>query len=73
MRTLLIILLAMSLMSCKVHIATNFKIVTKERSYYTDKVTYINDSVMFYEKYRNGLPKAPYIVPYRGTEIIPSN
>lgn len=63
MRTLLIILLALLSISCKTYIATNYKLVTRERSYYTDKITYINDSIMFFEKYRNGMPKAPYMIP----------
>lgn len=72
MKTFLIIILAFLLMSCKPQIATNYKLVTKERNYYTNKLTFVNDSIMFYETNRKGKPKASFILPFRGTEIIPS-
>ena len=70
MRTLLILLLALFFLSCKTYIATKYKLVTKNRNYYTDKITFVNDSIMFYEKHRNGNPKAPLFIPYSGTKII---
>jgi PhoPQ-activated pathogenicity-related protein len=72
MRTILIIILALFFLSCKTYISTNYKLVTKERSYYTDKITFVNDSIMFYEKNRKGKPKAAYLIPFKGTKIISS-
>lgn len=72
MKTFLIIILAFVLMSCKPQIATNYKVVTRERNYYTDKLTYVNDSIMFFEKNRKGKPKAAFAIPYKDTEIITS-
>lgn len=59
-------------MACKTQITTNYKVVTKERNYYTDKITFINDSIMFYETNRKGKPKASFMLPYKGTKIISS-
>ncbi|TDO96159.1 hypothetical protein EV145_112133 [Flavobacterium sp. 245] len=73
MRALLIGFLLISLLSCKTHIVTKYKIVTKERSYYTDEITYSNDSIKFYEKKRNGSLRGVFIIPFRNSEIIPSN
>ena len=70
MKTLLIIILALFFLSCKTYTVTNYKIVTKERNYYTDKITFMNDSIMFYEKQRNGKPKAHLVIPNSGTKII---
>ncbi|UWY28822.1 hypothetical protein N4T20_02605 [Flavobacterium sp. TR2] len=73
MRTIIILIIALFCMSCKVHIATKFKIVTKERNYYTENITYRNDSIMFAEKCRNGLSKDTLKILYKSVKIIPTN
>lgn len=73
MRTIIILIIALFCMSCKVHIATKFKIVTKERNYYTDSIMYKNDSIMFAEKCRNGRLKDTIKIHSRSAEIIHFN
>jgi hypothetical protein len=72
MRTITIFFIALLCMACKSHYATNYKLVTKERSYYTNKLSYVNDSIMFYETDRRGNPKAAYTIPFKETKIISS-
>jgi len=70
MKTLLIILLALFLMSCKTHLVTNYQIVTKKRNYYTNNIVYKNDSIVFFETNRKGLPKASCKIAFKDSEII---
>lgn len=73
MRKITILLIALICMSCKTRLATNYKIVTAKRKYYTNKISYVNDSILFCETNRKGLPKVPYTLPYKDCEIISAN
>lgn len=64
------ILLLIILSSCKTHYTTNYKVVTKERAYYTNNITCINDSIMLYENGRNGYPRRMFLIPVLETKII---
>lgn len=73
MRTIIILIIALICMSCKGHMPKNYKVVRKERNYYTEKITYFNDSIMFLEKCRNGRLKDTIKIQSDRTEIIPIN
>jgi len=45
MKTISIILIALSFASCKTTIATNYKISTKDRNYYCNDYSIVNDTI----------------------------
>lgn len=71
--TLVAIAVIFFMASCKVHIVTNYLIKTKSCNYYTEKYAYTSDakdSIIFWEKKRNGLPKNAITLAYKDAIII---
>jgi hypothetical protein len=63
------ILLLILFVSCKTHIATNYKITQDKRNYYVNSFEVINDSLCFSELDRSGQPHGSYKIPYCGVVI----
>ena len=74
MKKLVLILAIASLTACSTnHFATNYKIQTEKRNYYTNAYEVKGNEIVFSEFCRNGSSRGTFVLNYADVKIVPSS